>query len=404
MKMIGFHRARVRGSVGLVCAALLVATLAACGGTDKALTKSTATGSPVKIGVVASLSGQPLPALAGPAALKAWATTVNGKGGLQGHPVEIVVKDDGNDPAKGLTAVKELVEKDGVVAITSWSGVDMSWADYAQKAHIPIVGGQSYSPPWMSNPVFFPVQSTLGTALTSQPLMAKAAGAKSIGSFYTADVAAAVQAVKAIQGIAGQLGLTAKYGAAISSSQPSFVAPCLAAKKAGVEAIMLTGVPVEKITQACFQQGFKPKWILPGEQVTANVLSTPNLGEVLAPQMAFPFFLDDPATKAYRSAMDTDYRGPVADKFSPLTAGAWMAGLVYQQVFDNIGTKKTVSVDDVFSGLYKVNDLTSGGLISGVTYSQNQKQRGVNCFWQTKVEGGKWVAPDGLKTTCLPSA
>ena len=87
--MIGFHRARVRGSVGLVCAALLVATLAACGGTDnKAVTKSTATGSTVKIGVVASLSGQPLPALAGPAALKAWATTVNGKGGLQGHPVE----------------------------------------------------------------------------------------------------------------------------------------------------------------------------------------------------------------------------------------------------------------------------------------------------------------------------
>src|SRR5438034_6416296 len=193
LKVDGLHRARVRGSVGLVCAALLVATLAACGSTDKALTKSTATGSTVKIGVVASLSGQPLPALAGPAALKAWATTVNGKGGLQGHRVEIVVKDDGNDPAKGLTAVKELVEKDGVVAITSWSGVDMSWADYAQKAHIPIVGGQSYSPPWMSNPVFFPVQSTLGTALTSQPLMAKAAGAKSIGSFYTSDVAAAVQ-------------------------------------------------------------------------------------------------------------------------------------------------------------------------------------------------------------------
>jgi branched-chain amino acid transport system substrate-binding protein len=401
MKMIGFHRARLRGSMGLVCAALLVATLAACGNNDKALTKSTATGSPVKIGVIASLSGQPLPAIAGPEALKAWAATVNGKGGLQGHPVKIVVKDDGNDPAKGLTAVKELVEKDGVVAITSWSGVDTSWADYVQKAQIPVVGGQSYSPVWMSSPVFFPVQSTLGTALTSQPLMAKAAGAKSIGSFYTADVAAAVQAVKAIDGIATQLGLSASYNAAISSSQPSFVAPCLAGKKAGADAMMLSGVPVEKITPACYQQGFKPKWILPGEAVTAQVLKTPNLGEVLAPQMAFPFFLEDAATKDYRSAMDTDYRGPEADKFGPLTAGAWMAGLVYQQVFDNIGSKKTVSVDDVFSGLYKVSNFTGGGLVSGLTYSQDQKARSVNCFWQTQVQDGKWVAPDGLKTTCI---
>ena len=44
--------------------------------------------------------------------------------------------------------------------------------------------------------------------------------------------------------------------------------------------------------------------------MTAKVLRTPNLGDVLAPQMAFPFFVEDAATKAYRTAMETDYRGP----------------------------------------------------------------------------------------------
>ena len=191
----------VRRAIGLMVAGLTLATMSACA-EDQALTKSTATGSPVKIGVVASLSGKPLPSTAGPEGLKAWAATVNGKGGLQGHPVEIVVRDDGNDPAKSLTVVKQLVEKDHVVAITSWSGVDTSWADYVEKKQVPIVGGQSYAPIWQENPVFFPVQSTLGTAMVSQPLMAKNAGATTIGSYYTADVAAAVQAVKAKDDIA----------------------------------------------------------------------------------------------------------------------------------------------------------------------------------------------------------
>ena len=34
------------------------------------------------------------------------------------------------------------------MAITSWSGVETSWADYVEKQNIPVVGGQSYSPLW----------------------------------------------------------------------------------------------------------------------------------------------------------------------------------------------------------------------------------------------------------------
>jgi branched-chain amino acid transport system substrate-binding protein len=400
MHMIGFHRARVRGTVGLALAGLVLATMAACS-KDQPLTKSTATGTPVKIGVIVSLSGKPLPATAAAEGLKAWATTVNGKGGLQGHPVEIVVRDDGNDPTKSLTAVKELVEKDGVVAISSWTGVETSWADYVEKQHIPVVGGQNYAPVWQANPAFFPVQSTLGTAMTSQPLMAKNAGARSIGSYYTADVANAVEAVKAIDGIASSLGLHATFNAAISSSQPSFIAPCLAAKKAGVDAMMIAGVPVERITPSCAQQGFKPMWILPGEVVTSQVLKTPQLGDVLAPQMAFPFFIQDSATKDYRSAMETNYRGPKDEKFSPLTSSAWMTGLVYRQAFDNLGAKTSVTSADVLDGLYQVKNFTGGGLLPGLTYTKGQAKRTVDCFWETRVHDGKWVAVNGLKTTCI---
>jgi branched-chain amino acid transport system substrate-binding protein len=399
MNMNGFHGARVRGLIGLALAGLMFATIAACG-KGQTLTKSTATGTPIKIGVVASLSGNPLPSTAAAEGLKAWAVTINSQGGLQGHPVEVVVRDDGNDPARSLTAVKELVEKDGVVAISSWTGNETSWAAYVEKQQIPVVGGRNYAPVWQENPVLFPVQSTLGTAMTSQPLMARNAGAHSIGSYYTADVASAVQAAKAIDGIATSLGLNATFHAAISSSQPNFTAPCLAAKKAGVDAMMIAGVPVERITPSCAQQGFTPMWVLPGEVVTSQVLKTPQLGDVLAPQMAFPFFIEDSATKDYRSAMDTNYRGPKDEMFSPLTSSAWMTGLVYRQAFDNIGAKTSVTSADILDGLYQVKNLTAGGLLPGLTYTKGQK-RTVDCFWETRVHDGKWVAVNGLKTTCI---
>jgi branched-chain amino acid transport system substrate-binding protein len=398
--MLKFHSAGVRAAVGVASTCLLLATAAGCG-QDKPLTKSTATGTPIKIGVVASLSGQPLPATAAAEGLKAWAATVNGEGGLAGHEVEIVVKDDGNDPAKSLTAVKQLVEEDHVVAITSWTGNETSWADYIEKKNIPVVGGQNYSPVWLDNPVFFPVQSTLGTAMTAQPLMAKSAGAKTIGSYYTADVASAVQAVKAIEGIAGSLGLQTGFNAAISSSQPDFTAPCLAAKKAGVDAMMLAGVPVERLTPSCAQQGFTPMWVLPGETVTSEVLKTPQLGDVLAPQYAFPFFVDDTTTEAYRSAMKANYRGPEDAMFSPQTASAWMAGLVYEAVAKSLSAKSSVSSADLFKGLYKIKNLTDGGLLPGLTYAKDSDQRSVDCFWETNVKDGEWVAANGLKTTCL---
>ncbi|RHW23986.1 hypothetical protein D0Z08_26705 [Nocardioides immobilis] len=399
--MLNFRHAIARKGVGIALTGLVLASVSACGEDQPPLTESTATGTPIKIGVVASLSGKSLPATAGPEGLKAWATTINGQGGLAGHEVEIIVRDDGNDPTKSLTAVKQLVEEDGVVAITSWTSLETSWADYVEDQNIPVIGGQSYAPIWMESPSFFPVQATLGTAMTSQPLMALNAGAETIGSYYTADVASAVEAVEAKNGIAASLGLEAVFDAAISSSQPDFTAPCLAGKDAGAEAMMLSGVPVERITPSCAQQGFTPLWILPGENVTAEVLRTPELGDVLAPQMAFPFFVEDAATEDYRNAMETDYRGPEEEMFSPLTSSAWMTGLVYEEVANALAEEGTVTSDDMFTGLYQVKDLSHDGLLAGISYAKNDKARSVDCFWETTVEDGKWEAPNGLEPTCL---
>ena len=77
-----------------------------------------ATGEPIKIGLLAAITG---PSASGQRAIDqvgaAWETWVNENGGINGQPVELVFKDSANDPAKASAAAKELVEQDGVIAI-----------------------------------------------------------------------------------------------------------------------------------------------------------------------------------------------------------------------------------------------------------------------------------------------
>ena len=389
-----------RAVTALALTGLAVTAITGCSA-SKPVTESTATGTPIKIGVVASMSNKTLPTTAGPEGLKAWAATVNGKGGLQGHPVQIIVEDDGNDPAKSLTAVKQLVERDGVVALASWTSNEASWSGYVEEKKVPVIGGTSYAPIWQTSPDFFPVQSTLQTAMFAQPVMAKNAGATTIGNFYASDVSSAVEAVKAKADIATKVGIDGSFNAAISSSQPDYTAACLSAKSAGVEAISFAGVPAERIAPSCAQQGYDPLWVLPGEAVTDAIMKVPALANLLAPQFTFPFFLEVPETEAYRAAMKTDYRGPADGMFSPLTSSAWTAGLVYENVLDNIGIRENITSADILEGLYKVKDFTAGGLSLKLSFSPDDTQRIMKCFWETGLTDGQWSAKNGLASTCV---
>ena len=88
--------------------------------------------------------------------------------------------------------------------------------------------------------------------------------------------------------------------------------------------------------------------------------------------------------------------------FSPLTSSAWMAGLVYEEVGQELQRGRDGDVRTTSStGLYTVKNLTDGGLLAGLTYTKDDKERTVDCFWETNVEDGKWVAVNGLKPTCI---
>ena len=93
--------------------------------------------------------------------LNAWVKMVNAGGGVNGKKVAAKIVDDGSDPAKASSIVKDLID-DGVVAIVGSGGntTEAVWRPIADAAGVPVIGGGCYSVDGNADENFFCVTTT----------------------------------------------------------------------------------------------------------------------------------------------------------------------------------------------------------------------------------------------------
>src|SRR5690348_5918153 len=97
----------------------------------------------VKLGLVAAMSGQS--AKSGEAIVRGLSVAldeINAGGGLLGKKVELVVRDDESNPAKGATAARELVQREKVAALFGGLDTPVSLAivPFANQNKVPFMG------------------------------------------------------------------------------------------------------------------------------------------------------------------------------------------------------------------------------------------------------------------------
>jgi len=98
---------------------------------------------PVKIGLVATLSGKV--AKSGEAITRGLTIAIdeiNAGGGVLGRPLELIRRDDESNPGKGLIAARELVQKEGCVAIFGGlqTPVSLAIVPWVNKAQVIFMG------------------------------------------------------------------------------------------------------------------------------------------------------------------------------------------------------------------------------------------------------------------------
>ena len=101
------------------------------------------------IGVTAAMTG-PAAATYAPVidAMKAYVDHVNGKGGVNGHPVQLIVLDDSAEPSKAAANAKRLISEDKVVLLlnSSLSSTYAPTVAEAKRANVPLYYAGSVCP------------------------------------------------------------------------------------------------------------------------------------------------------------------------------------------------------------------------------------------------------------------
>jgi branched-chain amino acid transport system substrate-binding protein len=373
-----------------------------------ARSSNTPHGTPYVIGVEASESGPVSTAVAPQVpGVQAWVDWTNAHGGVNGHPVKAIVMDSGGNPTTALTQVKELVEKDHIIALIPLSAVETTYASYLDSAKVPAIGGVNTGVPY-SQDGFFSVNNASAVINNMVAYAAQKKGLKKVAIMACVEVTSCPEAVATINKFIPTVGAKTVSSQGISSSAANYTTQCLKAKSSGANVLIVFAGPTQAInvSKSCVAQGYKAPQLIFGTTINNEWLGQSSLNGTISSNANFPFTDDSlPATKAFHQAIK-QYE-PKALKnslYGSATAQGWTAAAIFGAAAAHLGN--TPSAAGVYKGLYAMKNETLGGLTAPITYvksSTNPNTKLPPCSFIMTIQNEKFAEPQGLKPYCFPA-
>jgi branched-chain amino acid transport system substrate-binding protein len=364
---------------------------------------TTSSASAVAVGVIGDFSGPFASSEGGiTTVLSAWASTVNAAGGFNGHNVKVIAKDAGITTGANLTAAKELITSDHVVAIIDTDSMDAAWLPYASAQKIPVVLGYP-SIAGVADADAFPVTPSPFAIGYGYMATAKLYGTGA-GLAYCAENCAPQAGL--FQALAKPAGVSLTVALKASSTAPDYTAVCQAFidKHVGSYVLGFGGATVTRIADTCYQQGLRAPQIMSGFNSDPTWKTDKAFSGSVAVDGVAPFFDANTAgQKAYRAALT---------KYAPTIAGhsldnSWSAFAWASAQLIAVAAKATTGAPTAASltaGFYTLKDETLGGLVQPLNYTQG-KPTALTCYFTWKISGGTLVAgATGDRPTCVSPA
>ena len=385
----------IRGSL----AALLIGSiglLTACGGSGSDESSSADPGT-IVIGTI-GLEG-PLPDIAA-----AWVDDINEAGGINGHQVELIVKKVGTN--EGLAAARELVEKDHVQAIVAYtdSGVT-TWGDYVAAKNVPVIGGLPVDIIATTNPNFFPIGANIFANAYGLMDQAATVGDK-FGELHCAELAQCAGSAQLFEVMGGALGVELTVSSKITTvGAADYTAACQSLIDGDVDSYTIgaDGPVVLKIAAQCADLGLKATLIPLGITVRDTFLGEPAVDGALVADSDAPFF--DTSLQGVKDYNELIKQVPdLGDQNGPVAFQVYIGMELFKKAVEESGiaAEDDVTSADLKDGLYQLKDETLGGLTPPLTFTQGRPTL-INCYFKWGIEGGQFVDPDGLETSCAPA-
>ena len=332
-----------------------------------------------------------------------WTQVVNERGGLNGHPVKLLVYDDTGDSGRRRAQLREAVERGGAIAFLMDASpvVGNTTIDYIEAKRIPVIGTETGSEWVYASPMYFP-QTSSGLNLWYAVIAGAAhqtvpQGKTKFGSLVCVELSTCASMTKLWRDSAKGVGFDFVYGGQASIAQPDFTAECLSARNAGVQVwgIGMDSNSIGRIAAACARQGYHPIIATGSGLLVDGWKDDPNLEGLIVATNFYPYFLNDnPAMAEYHAAMAA--RGK--DRAGIASQTGWAAGKLLERAAASLPEPPTSAA--ILRGLWNMKQETLGDLTAPNTFTENRTAASVACWFNLAIKGAKWTAPDGAKQFC----
>jgi branched-chain amino acid transport system substrate-binding protein len=330
---------RLAAVVGTTC--LVVLAAGACGSSKSTSSPTTAasgsaqpaSGTPITLGYVGDLTGVSSSAYVdGPGGAMARIDLQNAEGGIDGHPLKLIVEDTQSSPTTEVTAVQDLVSK-GVFGIISSSSFSYAGVKYEHSMGIPEIPVCPCGPNYVEQPytnTFSYTGSASPTVFdgvvytnTSDAQFLKDIGVTKLAGLGYGISVASIDSIKEVFAAGKHIGgPTACYqNYSVPFGAVDFTAAALQIKAAGCNGVVGSFVDASDIslTQAVKNGGINAKQLY-FTGYDNNVLTSAGarsaFQNVYADTTGPNFTTPNPATKTMLSALqkyDRSYKGGIPD-------------------------------------------------------------------------------------------
>ncbi len=369
-----------------------------------------ANGLPINIGFVGSITGlygtSFRPVLT---AVQANLTDLNSRGGINGHPVKLIVADDAGDPSTYVAQIRRMVEIDKVLAfVGNTHGASLSQAAiaYVESKQIPILDGDDSNLLAPTSPMIFGFGAAgLGLNGTEFAAARDLVGkGKKAGFISCQEVQQCADYAAGFAEYSKKAGFTPVFAGRASLTAPDFTANCLQARNADAEILFLRIDinSVKRIARYCSRQGYKPIYVTAPVLTDPSYPSNPAFDKIITPSQQFPFISERLAEeKRFRSVMS---KAIAVDQIFAAHAQGWnVANIFAEAVKRGITPDGTPATEGILKGLWSFKNETLDGTSQPLTYVKGKPPAHLAnvCAFPMQIQNGKWTAPFGNKPSCL---
>jgi branched-chain amino acid transport system substrate-binding protein len=333
--------------------------------------------------------------------VQVWAQWTNAHGGIAGHPVQVYIADDGGDPQRSVSLVRDMVENKHVIAFVG-NQVPLTLQaslPYLHQHNIPVVGGDNTTETWSSDSLLFPTGTTIGEVVLGDYKAAHQRGLTKLGLIYCIEAPACNFVHEyTVNGGAGRAGENLVYQSQVTITQPDYTAQCLGAQSAGAQVIFLAldANSMARLAASCSRQNYHPTYLATAQQATNDLEGNQNLEGLLAAAQEFPWMVvSTPATAQFHQAVHEYAPGL---RLSGGTAISWASGQLLAKAAAHVGAQP--AAQDILDALWKMKNETLDGLTPPLTYVKNQPSPPVPCYFLIEIKGGRFTAPSGGTYAC----